>query len=531
MREWKAPNPVHLHASLRPGALACVDLATGRRWTYAELNDAVGRAAFVLSDIHAVARGERIAAVARNSVDFIILQQAAMRIGAIFVPINWRLSAMEQEQILLDCKPSFVFTDADFSQMSVKGARSLAMADFIAAVAKAKTKTTWPTISADAPAILLYTSGTSGRPKGVMLSARNMFATAVNFGVLGEVSQESVFLCDTPMFHVIGLVTSIQAPFLQGATVLISGGFDPVATNDRLADAALAVTYYFCVPQMADALRKAENFHPEGWASLKALFTGGAPNPPANIRWWLDQGILMVDGYGMSEAGTLLGMPLNPAIIAKKAGSVGLPPPDMSLRIVAESGADAQAGEVGEVLVCGPNVSAGYWACPDENARAFTDDGWLRTGDLARADADGYVTVVDRRKDLFISGGENVYPAEVEAALMEHPSVREAAVVGIPDERWGEVGRAYIVLHGGATAPAVDLAAHCSALIARFKVPKEFVLIDALPRNGAGKILKRELRRLALGENQEPDLIADIPHPASTSTSPSAKFEGLAAEN
>ncbi|NNU47839.1 AMP-binding protein [Rhizobium sp. WYCCWR 11279] len=525
MTEWKAPDPVRLHASLRPGALACVDLSSGRRWTYAELNDAVNRAAFVLSDIYQVARGERIAAVARNSADFIILQQAAMRLGVIFVPINWRLSMTEQEQILLDCKPSFVFGDA-VSQVSIKGARTLAMADFVTAVAQAKPKAARPTISADSPAVLLYTSGTSGRPKGVMLSARNMFATAVNFGVLGEVSQESVFLCDTPMFHVIGLVTSIQAPFLQGATVLISGGFDPVATNDRLADAAFAVTHYFCVPQMADALRKAENFHPEQWASLKALFTGGAPNPPANIRWWLDRNVLMVDGYGMSEAGTLLGMPLDRAIIAEKAGSVGLPPPDMSLRILADNGLDAQAGEVGEVLVCGPNVSAGYWACPDENARAFTDDGWLKTGDLAKADADGYVTVVDRRKDLFISGGENVYPAEVEAALMEHPGVKEAAVVGIPDERWGEVGCAYIVLHDGAIASAVDLAAHCSALIARFKVPKEFVLIDALPRNGAGKILKRELRRLALGKNPEPDRIGNIPHARHAS----AKPEELAAQ-
>ncbi|MDB5550315.1 MAG: acyl-CoA synthetase [Rhizobium sp.] len=514
MIEWKAPDPVRLHASLHPGALACVDLASGRRWTYAELNDAVGRAAFVLSEIHQIARGQRVAAIARNSVDFIIVQQAAMRLGVIFVPINWRLSTIEQEQILLDCKPSLVLTDAVSSQASTRGAQSLAMADFVTAVSNAKQKTTWPAISADAAAILLYTSGTSGRPKGVMLSARNTFATAVNFGVLGEVSQKSVFLCDTPMFHVIGLVTSIQAPFLQGATVLISEGFDPVATNDRLADAAFAVTHYFCVPQMADALRKTENFRPERWASLKALFTGGAPNPPANIRWWLDRDVLMVDGYGMSEAGTLLGMPLDRAIIAEKAGSVGQPPPDMSLRIVAENGVDAEVGEIGEIFVCGPNVTAGYWARPEENARAFTDDGWLKTGDLARADADGYVTVVDRRKDLFISGGENVYPAEVEAALMTHPDVREAAVVGIPDERWGEVGCAYVVLRDRAAAPGVDLGAHCSALIARFKVPKEFVLIDVLPRNGAGKILKRELRRLALGKHQKLLSIAGISHPA-----------------
>ncbi|MGO4838447.1 AMP-binding protein, partial [Rhizobiaceae sp. 2RAB30] len=222
-------------------------------------------------------------------------------------------------------------------------------------------------------------------------------------------------------FHVIGLVTSLRAPLLHGGSVLISAGFDPGTTNRRLADPALGITHYFCVPQMAYMLRRNEDFAPGRWSSLIALFTGGAPNPAANIRWWLERGVAMVDGYGMTEAGTILGMSLDPQIIAQKAGSAGLPAPLLSLRIVDSSGRDLPAGEPGELLVAGPNLMLCYWNLPEETAGALTPDGWLRTGDIGRMDEDGFVTLVDRRKDMFISGGENVFPAEVEAALLLHP--------------------------------------------------------------------------------------------------------------
>jgi fatty-acyl-CoA synthase len=207
----------------------------------------------------------------------------------------------------------------------------------------------------------------------------------------------------------------------------------------------------------------------------------------------------MVDGYGMTEAGTLLGMSLDPERIDRKAGSSGLPPPGLTLRIADDEGRDVAVGEVGEILVAGPNVTSGYWERPDETAKAFTADGWLRTGDLGRRDEDGFITVVDRRKDMFISGGENVYPVEVEAALIEHPAVGEVAVIGIPDAQWGEVGRAFIVFKPGCSAAPQDFAAHCSSLIARYKVPKDFVFVERLPRSAAGKVLKNELKVVRTG--------------------------------
>lgn len=494
MPDWKTPDPVALHARAMPDKLAAADLASGRRWTYRALDEAIDRAAGFL-EISGLAAGERVAAIARNSVDLLILRQASMRLGAIFVPVNWRLSKPEQMQILADCSPSTLVTDEDMAAMALPaGCRSTSVDAFRSGAEEAVAAARRPLPAADAPVVILYTSGTSGRPKGVLVTGRNIFATAVNFGVVGQVDHASVFLCDTPMFHVIGLITSIEAPLLQGGTVLISPGFDPAVTNERLADAALGVSHYFCVPQMAAALKSAANFEPGRWQSLKALFTGGAPNPPANIRAWLAQGVRMVDGYGMTEAGTLLGMSLDPVLIDAKAGSAGLPAPGVNLRIADDGGRDVAAGMVGEILVAGPNVTPGYWARPEETARAFTGGGWFRTGDLARADEDGFITIVDRRKDMFISGGENVYPVEIEAVLLTHPSVGEAAVIGVADEKWGEVGRAFIVLRPGCAADAEALAGHCSAAIARYKVPKEFVFVAQLPRSGAGKVLKNVLR-------------------------------------
>lgn len=296
------------------------------------------------------------------------------------------------------------------------------------------------------------------------------------------------------MFHVIGLITSLRPPLLQGGAVLISPGFEAGLTNRRLADPELGVTHYFCVPQMARMLRGGVGFDPANWTTLTAIFTGGAPNPAADIRWWLEQGVRMVDGFGMTEAGTVLGMPLEAGQIARKAGSAGLPGPSVCLRIVDDDGNDVAPGEAGEIWLSGPNITPGYWNRPADTAQAFTSDGWFRTGDIARRDEDGFVTLVDRRKDMFISGGENVYPAEVELVLLDHPDIAEAAVIGIADERWGEVGRAFVVLKAGCVLDPAALAAHCAARIARYKVPKEFLLADALPRTASGKIQKHILR-------------------------------------
>ncbi|TPE48194.1 AMP-binding protein [Amaricoccus solimangrovi] len=496
MDDWIAPDPVALHALGRPEKRALADLASGREWTYGALDRAIDKASAALAEL-GLAPGERLAVLARNSADLVIAQQAAMRMGAIFTPLNWRLAPAELAPILADCAPKLLLGDGTVSVEAPEGCRAVSLADFVAASEATAPVSRRPERKAGDPCVILYTSGTSGVSKGVILTPRTLFFTGVNFGVLGGVSHSSVFLCESPMFHVIGLVTSIWPPFLQGGTVLVSPGFDPAATNRRLADPALGITHYFCVPQMAEALRHAEDFRPDRW-SLTALFTGGAPNPPANIRWWIDQGVAMVDGFGMTEAGTILGMPLEPDLIATHAGGVGFAGPATAVRIVDLHDRDVPDGTAGEILVKGPNVTPGYWNRPEERARAFTEDGWLRTGDIARRDADGYIAIVDRRKDMFISGGENVYPVEIEAVLVEHPGVMEVAVIGVPDARWGEVGCAFVVPKPGAGLTEEELARHCEARLARYKVPKVFRIEDQLPRTGTGKVQKHRLREAVL---------------------------------
>nr|WP_244661783.1 AMP-binding protein [Mesorhizobium huakuii] len=487
-------DPVALHAGAQPDRVACVDLASGRRWTYRAFDEAIQRAIGVLETGYGVEQGQRVATLARNSADLLILQQAAMRLGAIFVPLNWRLASAEQQVILADCDPALLLHDAALQAALPERCVPIDVAAFTAAVEAEAPAPRRPLPADDAPSIILYTSGTSGRPKGVIVTERNAFATAVNFGVLGRVGNASIFLCDAPMFHVIGLVTNLRPPLLQGGTVLISPGFDAATTNRRLADPALGVTHYFCVPQMARMLRDHPDCAPSRWTTLTAIFTGGAPNPAAEISWWLAQGVRMADGFGMTEAGTVLCMPLDADRIAAKAGSSGLPAPTIGLRIVDDDGRDVAAGEAGEIWLSGPSITSGYWNRPEETARAFTADGWLRTGDIARRDEEGFVTLVDRRKDMFISGGENVYPVEIETVLLDHPGVAEAAVIGIADARWGEVGRAFVVVKPGCVVDPADLASHCGARIARYKVPKEFLLADALPRTASGKIQKHILR-------------------------------------
>ncbi|MFC3324348.1 AMP-binding protein [Mesorhizobium cantuariense] len=498
MPAWTTSDPVALHARTQPDRIACVDLASGRRWTYAALDEAIQRAVGVLETGHGIEQGQRIAALARNSADLVVLQQAAMRLGAIFVPLNWRLANAEQQAILADCDPVLLLHDVALEMTLPKGCLPIEVAAFAAAVEAQVPAPRRPLPADDAPSIILYTSGTSGRPKGVIVTERNAVATAVNFGVLGRVGNASVFLCDAPMFHVIGLITSLRPPLLQGGTVLISPGFDAGVTNRRLADPALGVTHYFCVPQMARMLRDHPDFAPSNWTALTAIFTGGAPNPAADINWWLAQGVRMVDGFGMTEAGTVLGMPVEADRIARKAGSAGLAAPTIRLRIVDNAGRDVAAGEPGELWLSGPSITSGYWNRPEETARAFTADGWFRTGDIARRDEDGFVTLVDRLKDMFISGGENIYPVEIEMVLLDHPDIAEAAVIGVADERWGEVGCAFVVVKPECLVDPADLASHCSARLARYKVPKEFLLTDALPRTASGKIQKHILRSLAV---------------------------------
>jgi fatty-acyl-CoA synthase len=486
---------VGFHARRTPGRVAIRDLTSGRSLTYGELDDEVARLACVLTRTHGARIGDRIAWLSKNSLETVVAHLACGRAGLIFTPLNWRLTTLELKALIADCEPRLLIGDG---QLAAHGLLGLSVDRLWSEVQAADPEAAaLAPVDPERPSLILYTSGTSGRAKGALGSERYLEAVAHNFGLLGEVDEGTVFLIDSPMFHVIGLVTSVRPALLQGGTLLVSDGFDPGRTLARLADPALGVTHYFCVPQMAIALRRHETYDPAMLKGLKALFTGGAPHPADDICAFLDQGVPIVDGYGMSEAGTVFGMPIDLGRIRDKAGSVGYGSPSIGARIMRADGEAAAIGEAGELELRGPNLFSGYWRRPEETAAAYSVDGWFRTGDIAVRDGDGFYRLVDRKKDMFISGGENVYPAEIEAALADLPDLVECAVVGVPDERWGEVGGLFLVEKAGRSLDDAHVADRLTQRLARYKIPKYLWRLDRLPRNGAGKVLKTVLREEA----------------------------------
>ncbi len=489
-----AVDAVATHGRARGDALALVDLDTGRRWGWADFDRSANRAAHWLIDMLGPASGSRVATIARNCAELLILQFGCVRAGAVFMPLNWRLAGAEIDAILVDADPAILLADPGF--MRNVDCAHYDMGDFDALIAPFSDAGPTPGArkSWSRPSTLLYTSGTTGKPKGVKVSEENAFWGATNFCLGNGVSCDSVFLCDMPLFHTAGLFACARAPIQSGATLLVSRGFDAQTTLARIADRALGVSHYFSVPQMAQMMWNTPGFAPEMLAGLQVYATGGAPNPAAQIERFVRAGIAMSDGFGMSETCSNFGMPVgNVDLMIEKAGSIGLPYLSVEAGIVDDAGAALPDDQVGELWIRGPSVTSGYWNQPVATAEAFAD-GWFRTGDVARRDKDGFYFLVDRRKHMFISGGENVYPAEVEAVITELVTVAECAVIGVADARWGEVGHAFVVPVAGQPLEADAVLAHCRARIAAFKVPKSAAIIGALPRTASGKVQKHILK-------------------------------------
>jgi fatty-acyl-CoA synthase len=490
-------------ARTTPRKLAVQDLTANTRFTYAELDDAIDRGASVLTAaLGGDAKGKRVAVLSRNSAQMLILHFACVRSGAIFVPLNWRLAPAEIGFMLADCEPSLIALERTFEdRVEERTTPRLSLDDgpegFTARIAAAP-KPTAPgrgvAVDPDAPITLLYSSGTTGKPKGVIVTLLNAFSGALNLALGTNCTPDATFLCDMPMFHTAGLFAAARVPLLVGGTVHISQKFDAPVTYSRLADPALKITHYFCVTQMAMMMRQLPDFEGKRLAHLTALITGGAPNPEAHILRWIDDGVMMVNGWGMSEICSALAQPVGDiARIRSHPSAVGLPHLTVEMRLVDDNGNDVPVGTPGEIWTRGSNVTPGYWRRPELNKTAFVD-GWFRTGDVAVCDADGFYSIVDRIKDMFISGGENVYPAEVEATIVELDAVGDVAVVGIPDQKWGEVGCAFVVVAPGKSLDAKTVEAHCLRRLAKFKVPQRVEILENLPRTPSGKVQKHLLR-------------------------------------
>lgn len=489
-------------AKSRANKVACVDLESGLALTYRALDARVNKMAAALERMlgKAAVAGARVATLARNSSDLVCLYLACLRTRAIYAPLNWRLTGAELAVLACDLAPSMLMYDAEF-----EGAASAIAAVAPSAVCLRSGEELEAAAAKDAAFVphprswqdvttLLCTSGTTGKPKAVMVTEANARANVVNYTFATHFGPNSVFLCDMPMFHVAGLFAVARSSLEMGATLLISPRFAAADTVRRIADRALGITHFFCAPQMAQLLRDAPAFDPAHFRRLTALQTGGAPHPASAVLKWLDDGVRLIDGYGLSEAGTVLGMPPGDLdLLRRKAGAAGLPAITIEIRLVDRSGRDAGEGEVGEIWLRGPTVTPGYWR-NEQVTRATFQDGWLKTGDAAQRDEDGFLTVVDRWKEMYVSGGENVYPAEVEATLAECAGVAEAAVIGVPDLRWGETGVAFIVRRRGPEPSEADVIQFCRGRLAAYKAPKQVIFVAALPRTASGKLQKGALK-------------------------------------
>ncbi|MGW0819229.1 acyl-CoA synthetase [Streptomyces viridiviolaceus] len=458
--------------------------------TYGQLHDRTTRLAHHLRGL-GVRPGDRVAYLGPNHPSFLETLFAAGHLGAVFVPLNTRLAEPELRHCLTDSGASVLVHTAAFEAFAGscdvprRVAAGAALDERLAAL---------PATPLDVPvthsdiAIIMYTSGTTGRAKGAVLTHGNLIWNSVNTLVDGEFSAGDVTLLSAPLFHTAALNMTCLPTVLKGGTLVLEDSFSPARTLDLIE--RLRVTVMFGVPAMYQQVAAAARFADADLSSVRMLLCGGAPVPEALIRTYQDRGIGFLQGYGMTEASPGVCL-LDADHALDKPGSAGLPHFFTDIRIVDPAGDDAARGEL---LVEGPNVMRGYWNLPEETAAAL-QDGWFRTGDIAAADEDGYVSIVDRAKDMIISGGENIYPAEVEKALHGHPAVEDCAVIGIPDEKWGEVPRAVVVLAPGAEATAEDILVFLDGRLARYKIPKSLVFTDALPRSGAGKLLKPRIRR------------------------------------
>jgi fatty-acyl-CoA synthase len=311
---------------------------------------------------------------------------------------------------------------------------------------------------------------------------------------LAGVSRSTVFLGMLPLFHTGGLNVFSYPVFQVGGTVMIMRAFDPGEALRLIGDPSAGVTHMFLVPANYQFMMQHPRFAATDMSRLVFAGVGGAPTPDAILRIWQEQGAILQQGYGMTETSPLV-LVLDKEDAVRKAGSAGKPALNMDMHVVGEDGLDAPPGTIGELWVKGPPITKGYWNQPEITEASFTD-GWLHTGDAALVDDEGYYFIVDRWKDMYISGGENVYPAEVENVLYQNESIAEAAVIGVSDARWGQVGRAVVVLKPGWSLSEDEVVAHCAANLARYKLPHSVVFTDALPRNATGKVHKPTLRRI-----------------------------------
>jgi fatty-acyl-CoA synthase len=491
IRKWSSLQP-------RKRALIFED----RPFTYQELNLRTNQLCHLLLDL-GVQKGDRVSVLLYNGHPYLEIFFALSKIGAILVPLNWRLTGPELEFILKDSGTRLIIFDPEFKEVlaSIHPHLNLSNGDYISigspcpAWAKDYEKGLLEcpvrephlqvSVGDEDPHMLMYTSGTTGLPKGAILSHRKTFFNALNSDLFYNLTSEDIMIVSRPLFHSGGLLVEAAPVLYKGGTLILKKRFRSheileTIQKYRVTVLEMAATVYQFMLQECD-------LNQYDLSSIRCYFTGGERVPKAMLKEYYRKGITLSQIFGQTEASTITF--LSPEDAAPKMGSVGLPVFHGEVRIVDKEGKDASPGEVGEIIIKGPTLMSGYWNRPELTAETIRD-GWLYTGDLARMDEEGYIYIVDREKDMYISGGENVYPAEIEKVLHTHPKIFDAGIVGIPDEKWGEVGKAFIVLKPKETMGNGEVFEFLKGKVAEYKIPKVVEYVEALPKTASGKIQK-----------------------------------------
>lgn len=496
-----------------PDRPAIVDAGKAPAWrfTYRQMNERANRLANWLRDAAGVGRGDRVAILARDGVEHLDCFFACGKLGAVHTALNWRLHWREIEGVVRATTPRVLVYSEELRPAVAElqgalGGQAHAIAHYLhvegPGVAGSRLFETTlqgspvapvycEAVEAEDTAALIFTGGTTGLPKGAAVSHRMIGWNTLNT-VVHDITHNDTYLNVFPMFHTGGLFVYTLPQVILGGTTILLRQFDAAQVLQLIADER--VTVFAGVPTMYQMLAQAPNWAQADLSSLRFCTSGGAPLPvPLVERYTREKGVRFKQGFGMTEFGPGI-FALAPEDAVRKAGSIGRPNFFVDARVVDDDNRPLGPNEVGELVLKGPSLCSGYYGDPEATAALLDEAGWFHTGDLARYDEEWYFTIVDRKKDMFLSGGENVYPVEIEKALYEHPAVHMGAVVGVPDPQWGEVGVACVVLKPGAVAAEEEVLAFLQSRLARYKVPKRVVFLESLPISAAGKILKRELR-------------------------------------
>ena len=493
-------------AQLNPERLAMI--FEGQETRYAELADRVRRQAGMLREA-GVCVGDRVGYLGFNHPALLETMFAAQALGAIFVPLNFRLTAEELTFIINDAGIHSLVVDDSLRKVIEPARENLCCRHFFASESPADgwrhlaserdaAEPLGQPVSSDLHdvAIIMYTSGTTGLPKGAMLTHGNIMWNNINAMLAFGGDRDDVVITAAPLFHIGGLNVMTISSFHTGSTLVLMRGFDAGQVLENIQ--RYKVTHMFGAPAMYLFMSQHPQFADTDLESIKTVICGAAPVPESLIELYGARGVPFCQGYGLTETSPFSAF-LTPEWAVSKLGSAGQPPLYSDTRIVDDNNREVAPGERGEICLRGPNIMKGYWNRPDATAEAIDKEGWFHSGDVGYVDEDGFLFICDRLKDMVISGGENVYPAEVESVLYKHESIAEVAVLGLPDEKWGEAVTAVVALHEGESLTLEELRAFAEPFLAKYKLPLRLHLVDALPRNPAGKVLKFVLKEELAG--------------------------------